>query len=165
MSAGDGAEETDLAPEPERDGVDDGDGEAAVDLRELRQIGDVAGGTVDAAFARNDEARNRFQQRRLARAVRAHDGGEAAGGEVAAQMMDGGHAVIGDGQVGDGKGRDVHRASAQNTQSQSTAAAPSASPSLGPRPAAKAEARGALSLSLWRRGKVRFRLYYNIAGS
>ena len=93
----DAAEQAGRAPQTHADEIEHRDRKAAVDVGDLRQVGDVAG--VEAA--ERDRARERLQhaddaakQRRLAGAVRADHREQRAGGDLAVEMMHGRMAVI-----------------------------------------------------------------------
>ena len=133
-------EAADLAPQPHRYQIDDRDRERPVNVRLLRQVGDIApraGSEADVPGKWTQDTRHPFQQRRLARAVGPHDGGQAAVGDLAVELMHRRMPVIAQGQilecqrVGHGApGVDV----AQKNMAQSDIAISIAAASLGPSP-------------------------------
>ena len=81
----------------------DGQREAAVDLRKLRQVGELArcqSSTVDAAVAHRYKTHQRLQQRTLAGAVGTRERGHRARQKLAGDMMDRRDAPIGHDDVG-----------------------------------------------------------------
>jgi hypothetical protein len=109
----------------ELDRIEDGDREAAIDVGLLRQIGDLGapdGTQLDAAGERPQQADDGLQQRRLAGAVGADDGRQRARPEAAAQVMDGGMAVVAEREIiePDGGGAHDHQSSAQPTAAHSS---------------------------------------------
>ena len=98
----DAAEQAFAPPQPHRHHVVDADREAAVDLGDLRQIGDVLrphAVALDPAGERLDDADHALEQRRLAGAVRADHGGQRAGPHRAVEMMHGRMAVVAERQI------------------------------------------------------------------
>jgi len=95
------AQRADLAPVAEIHHVDHAQWEAAVDIDDLRQVGDGAPVDAEADRARGhrQQAGDRFQQRTLAGAVRPDQGRQAARRERTADVMDDRMPVIGDGDV------------------------------------------------------------------
>jgi hypothetical protein len=116
-----------------------GDGKATVKRGLLWQIGDVGGGeaaTVEPAGPERRGTGQRAQQARLASAVGADDGGEAAGRETPADMVHRRPPVIGDGDVLERDGGRAHHPTAHATAAQSSAASPAASMRRSAAPAA-----------------------------
>ena len=77
-------------------------GKVAVDLGDLRQVGDVLrphAVALDAAGQRLDDADDALEQGRLAGAVRSDHGGQRAGSHRAVEMMHGRMAVIAERQI------------------------------------------------------------------
>ena len=71
----------DLAPQPHRHAVEHRDGEAAIDVDLLRQVGDVGLGQpveIDTAAERLELAHDALEQRRFAGAVGSDDGEQLA---------------------------------------------------------------------------------------
>ena len=118
----DAAEQAFAAPQPHRHHVVDVDREAAVDLGDLRQVGDVLRrqpAAVDAAGQRLDDADHALEQRRLAGAVRADHRHQRAGLDRAVEMMHGRMPVVAQREIAELQLRG-HRI-AQNAASQISA--------------------------------------------
>ena len=133
-------EAADLAPQPHRHQVDDRDRERPVNVRLLRQVGDIvprAGSKADLPGKWAQDTRHPFEQRRLARTVGPHDGGQAAVGDLAFESMHGRMPVIAEGQILErqGVGHGFPRVDvAQKNMAQSDNTISIAAASLGPTP-------------------------------
>ena len=117
----------DLAPQPHGRAVEHGDGKEPVDLDLLREIGDAGlSQTVEleASAERPKLADDAFEQGRLAGAVRADEGEERAGLDLAGDVMHGGMPVVAEGYIAECDSRlaagHVYL-KAQNTAPQSSA--------------------------------------------
>ncbi len=100
--AADAAEQAGAAPQPHRHHVVDVDRKAAVDLGDLRQIGDVLRlqpPRVDRAGERLEHPDHALEQRRLAGAVRPDHRHQRAGCDRAVEMMHGRMAVVAERQI------------------------------------------------------------------
>ena len=102
LGAADAAKGPEHAPQPHRDEVADRDRERAVDLGQLRQVGDVApveAAAADTAFERTQHPGDALEQGRLARPVGADHRQQGALRHLALQMVDGGMAVVAESEV------------------------------------------------------------------
>ena len=107
LASADAAEDPNLLPQTQSNGVAHGDRKVTVDLRLLGKIGDflaVPDSECDSAVIGCEDAGDGFEQGALAGTVGTDDGGEAAGCKGAGEVVDGRHPVIGDGKVLKGDG-------------------------------------------------------------
>src|SRR6185312_8849081 len=120
---------TDLAPQPHGHAVEHRDGEAAIDVDLLRQVGDAGLGqpvAIDPAAERLELAHDALEQCRFAGAVGSDDSEQLALRHLAGDVMHGGMPVIAEREVAkfDGRLCVLHgHASAQKTAPQSSAKA------------------------------------------
>ena len=143
-----GREAADLPPEAHRHEVGDYDREGPVDVRLLRQVGDVVPRDLaegDPSFERAERAGHPLQHRGLAGSVGSDDGRQAALVDLAVQAMHGRLPVVAEAQVlklegvGHGPpGVDV----AQKNAPQSAATIRTAPSSRGPAPSGSSRIEG-----------------------
>ena len=102
-----GSGPTDPPPVPEQHGIENRDREPPLDLGVLRQIGDPTTaeiGPFDDPLCRSHLADDSLQERALSRSVGADDGGQRAARQRPGQVMNGGVALIGQGEVAEDDG-------------------------------------------------------------
>ena len=111
-----GAEEADARHRAHGDEVPHIDRKGAIDVDDLRQIGDVAGrpaAPVDAPAERRQKPGERLEQGRFASAIRTADGETCARRDLALEMVDGGTAIISQGEIEEPDRRRRQRGRAQ----------------------------------------------------
>ena len=121
-----------LRQSPVRDEIEHRNRKAAVDVRGLRQIGDIPDieiATQDRARKRPEDADDAAKQRRFAGTVRANDRDQRARGDLATEMMHRRMAIIAERDIAELQLRGHAHLIASHTAAHSTALTTSAAPS------------------------------------